>query len=507
MSDNQSAVAVMPGQIAHWYEAPRKPFTYAERAKTVFLFGGLTQMHDQLIESVFQHLGYRARALPQADNAAYQTGKEYGNRGQCNPTYFTVGNLVKYLIELRDREGLSSEQIVSDYVFFTAGACGPCRFGMYVTEYRKALRDAGFDGFRILQFQNAVDFAQGGGDDGLILNRRFFFGLIKTVVAGDVLNLLGYRLRPYERQAGQTDAVLGQCRQVVGQALLNGQSVTRALRQCRPLLAAIEVNYLQPKPKVAIIGEFWAMTTEGDGNYRLQRFLEQEGAECDIQPITNWGLYTVWVARHNLDQQIAGQRGRQPFTWRGLWATVRTRVLLRIADMALKTTFYRFARAAGLVRYQLPDMNHLASISHAHYRNELRGGEGHMEVGKLIEANEKHKAHLVLSVKPFGCMPSSAVSDGVQSAVSARFTQVEFLPIETSGDSAVNVYSRIQMALHKARQRAESEYRATLDRFGLASDREDLPHASRQYPAKTVACTAANHLYSVMGWRRVLPKG
>ena len=25
------------------------------------------------------------------------------------------------------------------------------------------------------------------------------------------------------------------------------------------------------------------MTTEGDGNYRLQRFLEGEGAECDIQ--------------------------------------------------------------------------------------------------------------------------------------------------------------------------------------------------------------------------------
>ena len=25
------------------------------------------------------------------------------------------------------------------------------------------------------------------------------------------------------------------------------------------------------------------MTTEGDGNYGLQRFLESEGAECDIQ--------------------------------------------------------------------------------------------------------------------------------------------------------------------------------------------------------------------------------
>ena len=48
---------------------------------------------------------------------------------------------------------MPAEDIVENYVFLTAGACGPCRFGMYVTEYRKALRDAGFDGFRVLLFQ------------------------------------------------------------------------------------------------------------------------------------------------------------------------------------------------------------------------------------------------------------------------------------------------------------------------------------------------------------------
>lgn len=39
----------------------------------------------------------------------------------------------------------------------------------------------------------------------------------------------------------------------------------------------------QAKPKTSVLGEFWAMTTEGDGNYHLQRFLEKEGAEPDIQ--------------------------------------------------------------------------------------------------------------------------------------------------------------------------------------------------------------------------------
>ena len=57
--------------------------------------------------------------------------------------------------KLRDEKGMSTEDIINGHVFLTAGGCGPCRFGMYVTEYRKALRDAGFDGFRVLTFQMA----------------------------------------------------------------------------------------------------------------------------------------------------------------------------------------------------------------------------------------------------------------------------------------------------------------------------------------------------------------
>ena len=57
------------------------------------------------------------------------------------------------------------EDIVENYVFLTAGACGPCRFGTYVTEYRKALRDAGFEGFRVLLFQQQGGLKQATGEE------------------------------------------------------------------------------------------------------------------------------------------------------------------------------------------------------------------------------------------------------------------------------------------------------------------------------------------------------
>ena len=46
------------------------------------------------------------------------------------------------------------------------------------------------------------------------------------------------------------------------------------------------------------------MTTEGDGNHRLQRFLEAEGAEVDIQPLVTWVLYNIWEHQHDTRKRL-----------------------------------------------------------------------------------------------------------------------------------------------------------------------------------------------------------
>lgn len=93
-----------------------------------------------------------------------------------------------------------------------------------------------------------------------------------------------------------------------------------------------------------------------------------------------------------------------------------------------------------------------------------------MEVGKLIVNVVGQKAHMTLSVKPFGCMPSSGVSDGVQSLISSRFPGTIFCAVETSGDGATNFYSRVQMYMFKARLAAEDEYRETLAACGVTEE-------------------------------------
>lgn len=466
-NQERKRLGLVEAALKHWTDPNPQRFTKAQRSSTTLLIGGLTSMQDYFVQGAWRGLGYKVTVLDVPDTEALRYGREFGNRGQCNPTYFTVGNLLKYLCKLRDEQGLSTREIIDGYVFLTAGACGPCRFGTYATEYRKALRDAGFEGFRVKLFQQQGGLAQGSGDDeGLEMSPKFFILLLKGLIAGDVLNAIGYRIRPYETVPGSTDAALQRCKQLVHDTMAKQASLVLALWGCRKLLRGIKVDRHQPKPKVSIIGEFWAMTTEGDGNHRLQRFLEQEGAEVDSQVVTAWLLYNIWAVRWDTQQRLK-LRGVDAASQGLAGANPHKRLrLLRLAEFALRGVFALYARIVGLCHFHLPDMNELAKLGHDHYDNHLRGGEGHMEVAKLIQSVQQRKHHMVVSVKPFGCMPSSGVSDGIQSVVTERYPEAIFCSLETTGDGAANLQSRVMMDLYKARKRACDEYEEVLKSVG-----------------------------------------
>jgi predicted nucleotide-binding protein (sugar kinase/HSP70/actin superfamily) len=497
------------GQREQWVEdMANLGFTKSQKSKITLLIGGLTMAHDYLVEGAFKSLGYETIALDAPDNDALRVGKEFGNRAQCNPTYFTVGNLVKYLIALRDDKGMSTKDIIDKFVFLTAGACGPCRFGMYVTEYRKALRDAGFDGFRVMLFQQQGGLSQATGEEsGLELNPKFFINLLKGLIAGDILNGIGYRLRPYEVEQGATDRAIKEAKKICYDALLEGRSILRALLKARPLFEAVKIDRTAPKPKVAIIGEFWAMTTEGDGNYQLQRFLEAEGAECDIQFVSAWILYNIWEVRFDTANRalLRGQdASKSGLAGTGDYGVFLRQIGLWAADKALRATFHTYAWCGGFYDYHLPDMDQVAAVAAPYYNNDLRGGEGHMEVGKLILNVMKSKATMTLSVKPFGCMPSSSVSDGVQSLITEKFPGTIYCAVETSGDGAVNFYSRVQMYMFKAKQAALADFEKALEVTGLSVEqvREYLAKDKKlgnalHHPLHRAASTPADVVYEV----------
>ncbi len=493
----------------HWERPLERSFTRSERAETTVLFGGLTWKHERLIQANLRRLGYRAEYLPSPDVRAFETGKEFGNNGLCNPTYFTVGNLIAYLQGL-EAGGMSRREIIDSYVFFTAGACGPCRFGMYESEYRLALRNAGFSGFRVLILQQHGGLDQSSQDAGLEMNLDFTLGILNAFLVADLLNDIAYKIRPYETAEGSTDRALEAAMEHVAKAIecepiyhlppaftrlpvlrrhqrgaeslmkfarqLFSSPFPKLLTECRQMFADLHVDRSRVKPVVKITGEFWAQTTEGDGNFRMFEFLEREGAEVLIEPVAPWLLYLLhqekqWTRDRRLLDIPADIRGfrRLAAVLRDYARYFRKSLLLSLAESLYAREYRRLrAQLAGLPQ-DIPNQNHLQRIAHPYYHSRIEGGEGHLEVAKNIYYTREKLAHMVLSVKPFGCLPSTQ-SDGVQTAVVAHHDDIIFLPIETSGEGEANAHSRVQMTLNDARERAREEFAATLSLCGLTEE-------------------------------------
>lgn len=490
-----------------------RPFVGEERQRVTILFGGLTWKHEALIQAAFHGNGYNCVVIPTPNVAAFQLGKEFGNTGQCNPTYFTVGNLIQYLQGL-EKQGISRQEIIDRHVFFTAGSCGPCRFGMYEAEYRFALDNAGFNGFRVLLFQQQDGIKAASGEPGLKFTVNFGMSMLNALLLGDAMNDLVYQIRPFETRRGETDRVfadtiaqlstvlrerkpfeLGEHNNMAAGLLqknrkvkdtfsvllkvldhLYGKELYSGLARARANMDAIEVDRTKVKPVVKITGEFWAQITEGDGNFNMFRFLEREGAQVIVEPIATWVAYMIHqvrlnaVGRRRADAPYPDaawyqfqQRGANQLKFRQKW------LALAIGEAIWGHFYHRLTKRLGGITHPLVPQKELAALAHPFYNRLARGGEGHLEVGKNVYYTVHHLCHMVLGLKPFGCMPSSQ-SDGAQSGVVNRFKEMIYLPIETSGEGEVNAHSRVQMALGEAKMKAKAEFETALAGTGKSME-------------------------------------
>jgi len=374
---------------------------------------------------------------------------------------------------------------------------------------------------------------------------------------GDVMNDVCNQIRPYEVNAGQTDRVFQEAMESLSGAIrgrhmfrlteqkpawlaqwmaskkpiegaastlgkigdhLWGRQTTEALHAARDRMSAIEVDRLRVKPLVKVTGEFFAQTTEGDGNFHMFQFLEREGAEIKVEPIANWIMYLLWQAkaRHADRKWLDMTRPRPWQLHKRLGCELKFRqkqTFLSIGEALYTHLYNRIIRGLGGTGHALLDMQELADLAQPYYHRFARGGEGHLEVAKNIYYTVHKKAHMVLSLKPFGCMPSSQ-SDGVQSAVMNHFKDMIFLPIETSGEGEINAHSRVQMALGEAKAKAKAEFQEALESTGkrledirsYVADHPELRNPFYHVPhTPGVTGTAANfvlHVSHLMDRRR-----
>jgi predicted nucleotide-binding protein (sugar kinase/HSP70/actin superfamily) len=288
----------------------------------------------------------------------------------------------------------------------------------------------------------------------------FKLNFLLSFVLADFMHIAECALRPYAKDKEQLMAVLHECEELLLKAFksrLYMLTLPGALYRAGKKLAAVPVEK-KTLPIIFITGEIFANLAHGDGNYNLRRFIADEGCEALPGMFTQRGIYEGWSKaykfRANLEfaKTSAERKYWKSYFRRQAFSNATVKFVYEFFDQ-----FFNQKQFDG--KGHIHDLDELSALSHPYYHTAIMGGEGNLEVAEAIYYHDKVDGFV--SVKPFGCMPSSGVSDGVQSKILSMYPNLNFLSIETSGDNKVNILSRVSMMLFKAKQKQKERERAT----------------------------------------------
>lgn len=440
-----------------WKGYSNLPWYKKDKDRVTILFNFVERRKSYFLSAYFKRHGFRYRDLGDHVKEDVRFGKEYGNRMECNPMYFTSGSIIRNLLKIEKETGLSKDEIVKRYVFLCGGGqCGPCRYGMYPQEYLKVVNDAGFKDFRLQIFSS--DILQEPQHKGSAFKFTIWFkiNIMIAILLADLMHVVECALRPYAKDKEQALRVIEEAEKMLFEAFASRFFLIRlpkALAEAGRMFAKVEKNATR-LPLIYVTGEFFANLAHNEGNYNLRRFIMDEG--CEVFP----GLFTQRILYDNWRRKQEALRGiKYPVNKKeeNYWKSSLRKQ--NVSTAIVKWFWSKYCRALNPESFggrpDIVDLDELAALGFDYYHPEIFGGEGNLEVAEAIHYAKEIDGFI--TCKPFGCMPSSGVSDGVQSKIMSMFPNLNFLSIETSGDNEVNILSRVSMLLFKAKQKVSQE--------------------------------------------------
>jgi predicted CoA-substrate-specific enzyme activase len=342
----------------------------------------------RLFAAAFRGDGWSAGALSPEDTDAHLLGRSLVRGGECLPTSLTIGAFVKKMRE----PGVDPAQ----HALFMPRAIGPCRFGQYSALHRIVLDRLGMKDTPILSPSSYNTYMGLDGD----LRRRLWH----AVVLSDVLFKCRCRVKPYESNPGETDAVIARAMDALEKVLEEHGDPMPVLEDIVAELWRIPRRGGQ-KPIVGIVGEIY-IRCNTFANQDVVGAVEACGGEAWLAPLGEWISYTAFMEDFNFR---SGKYTFDLFKW-GKNA-ITNRVMLREEEA--------FVRAAAVIGDRAEPPVESSVKEGAKYVPIEFEGETILTLGRAIEFM-KHGASLVVNCSPFGCMPGT-ITTGLFPAITHEY--------------------------------------------------------------------------------------
>jgi predicted nucleotide-binding protein (sugar kinase/HSP70/actin superfamily) len=335
---------------------------------------------------------------------------------------------------------------------------GPCRFGMY-NKYQRIVLDSfpQLDNIKI----GSLTTGDGYSLDGIIsedavgdLRKVSYF----SVIVGDILDRLLWRIRPYEREPGMSDEFIENAMRDMEDTFEEhgpkkgfNKILNRLEETIKEGILIIDPD-IPTKPLIGIVGEIY-LRSHVHSNQDLIKTLEKYGAEVVNASIAEWINY---ISYSNLREAKSDLRlNIKQFRLNNI-----IRHIKNIARFSAEL-FYQELRQRQVYRRANALIDIAEDHKVAHLEEILKkdgifsfdiGTEACLSISGILEyAREGYNG--VVNVYPFTCMPSTATS-----AVIGPIMNGLGVPyLDTPYDSSIQPYreAAIRTFMYQARQHME----------------------------------------------------
>ncbi|MCI6466980.1 MAG: 2-hydroxyacyl-CoA dehydratase [Faecalicatena sp.] len=410
------------------------PFTKEMRKTYTILCPQMSPMHFELLEPAFQASGYKVEVLPNDNKQAVDVGLKYVNNDACYPSLMVVGQIMDAI--------LSGKYDTDRLAVIISQTGGGCRASNYIGFIRRALKKAGYSHIPVI----SINLSGLEGNPGFKITPALALRGVYAAAIGDIFMKCVYRMRPYEKVAGTTDAIHRKWAEVCKEFVSSGYPSRRRFKKlCRDIIHdfdTIETVDIK-KPRVGVVGEILVKFLPAANNH-LVDLLESEGAEAVVPDLLDFLLYCFYNQNFKVShlgfkksKATMGNLGIKALEWFRSPAT---------KEFEKSRHFDPPAHIEDLARMA----SEIVSIGN-------QTGEGWFLTGEMLELIHSGAGNIVCT-QPFACLPNHVVGKGVIKELRRRYPQSNVVAIDFDpGASEVNQLNRIKLMLSTANKNLEAE--------------------------------------------------
>jgi len=397
-------------------------FTQDMKSNYTIIAPQISPVHLSVLKFAFRRHGYNCEVLPESPTAM-DAGLKYVNNDACYPTILTVGQIMDAL--------LSGKYDVNRTAVILTQTGGVCRATNYIAMLRKALKQANIGQVPVISF----NFAGLEKNPGFKLTIPLMKDVISSMVYGDLFMRCVYRVRPYEINKGETDALYQKWNAIAQQDVLNGckdfkKNISLIVKEFDAIPISDEI-----KPRVGIVGEILVKYHHVANNYAVN-LIESEGGEAVVPDMLDFFLYGFYnnTIRHEL---LDGKFSKK----------IISDIEIKYVEN-LKKPMYKALKGT---KFGSPV--HIKSMAKMASKIVSLGnlaGEGWFLTAEMLELMHNGVDNIIC-MQPFACLPNHVTGKGVMKVLKEHNPNANIVAVDYDpGASEVNQINRIKLMMSVA---------------------------------------------------------